>query len=81
MLRRYQEARSTGRKNDRELPGQYFGRAIQGQVSGILDDVVLDCDRVEFSCTDDLTQNIMKVYNSADPDRYVEFSRSRPYCR
>ena len=39
---------------------------------------MLDCDRVEFSCTDDLTQNIMKVYNSADPDRYVEFSRSRP---
>lgn len=58
-------------------PVNISGEPYKGQVSGILDDVVLDCDRVEFSCTDDLTQNIMKVYNSADPDRYVEFFKEQ----
>ncbi|SHJ37828.1 von Willebrand factor type A domain-containing protein [Thermoclostridium caenicola] len=41
------------------------------QVSGLLDDISLKCDKIEFVCTKDRYQNGIKAYHSSNPDKYV----------
>jgi hypothetical protein len=45
-----------------------------GQVSSLLSDITLDCDKLEFTGAGDGNQNSIKAYNSADPGRFVLFT-------
>ncbi|NLZ45171.1 MAG: VWA domain-containing protein [Clostridiales bacterium] len=49
----------------------------KAQISSILSDISLDCDRIEFICTDDREQNGLKAFDSSNPDQYIRFTQDR----
>lgn len=45
----------------------------RGQISRILADISLKCDKIEFVCTNDWNQNGIKAYNAVNPAQYIKF--------
>lgn len=48
----------------------------RGQISSLLTDVKINCDKIEFVCTDDWDRNGIKAYNSSDPNKYIVFTNN-----
>ncbi len=57
-----------------DFPLSISNEPYRSQVSEILADVLLDCDAIEFICTDDWAQNGIKTYSSKDPTQYVRIT-------
>lgn len=57
-----------------QYPFSIENEPYKEQVSPLLTDVSLSCDKLEFVCTGDLNENGVKAYNAANPAQYVKFT-------
>lgn len=57
-----------------KYPIEISDEPYRGQIEKIVSDISIDCDTSEFIYTGDWTKNGIKVFNSADPQRFVIFT-------
>ncbi|MDR1210332.1 MAG: VWA domain-containing protein [Clostridiales bacterium] len=55
-------------------PLSIIDEPYRGQVSSLLADVSLKCDKIEFICAGDWSANGIKAYDAANPSQYVKFA-------